>query len=59
MMTGELALLASIVSIAFAIWFFLHSRSTEKRKHDVCDKIRKLQKLERAVKSLAKEMKDV
>jgi len=58
-MTADLALIISLVSIASAIWLFVYSKNKRHASKKVCDKTRKLRSLEKAVKSLAEEMKDV
>jgi hypothetical protein len=57
-MTLDIALVISLTAIACATWYFFHSKNKRYATGRVCKKARELRSLEKAVKSLAEEMKD-
>jgi len=55
----DFPLVISIVAIAIAGFFFLHSNKDTAQQGKISDKARNLRALEKTVKDLVEEMKDV
>ena len=56
---GDFALILSLLAISVAGWFYFSSRARQPKEYEIGAKARELRQLEKAVKSLSEEMKDV
>ena len=58
-MMGDLVLAISLIVIAIIVMYFVVSRREEQDEDNIRAKVKDLESLEQAVKSLSEEMKDV
>ena len=58
-MMGDLVLVISLIVIVITVIYFVASRREERDEDNIRAKAKDLESLERAVKNLSEEMKDV